>query len=81
MGCGSRMEYGVAAGTAGGCHCRDLVPNATSPAYAYQNGYVEVSVLELGQSYWLKFDADETVSVCGKVRRSATVSLSAPAGT
>ncbi|MCO5195836.1 MAG: LamG domain-containing protein [Anaerolineae bacterium] len=50
-----------------------LFPNATSPAYAYQNGYVEVSVLELGQSYWLKFDAAETVSVCGQ---SAPVSNS-----
>ncbi|MCO5186064.1 MAG: right-handed parallel beta-helix repeat-containing protein [Anaerolineae bacterium] len=50
-----------------------LFPNTTSPAYAYQNGYVEVSVLELGQSYWLKFDADETVSVCGQ---SAPVSNS-----
>ncbi|MCO5198203.1 MAG: Ig-like domain-containing protein, partial [Anaerolineae bacterium] len=50
-----------------------LFPNATSPAYAYQNGYVEVSTLELGQSYWLKFDAAETVSVCGQ---SAPVSNS-----
>ncbi len=42
-----------------------LFPNATSPAYMYQNGYVAVTSLTPGQGVWLKFDAAETVNICG----------------
>ncbi|GJQ63383.1 MAG: hypothetical protein SCALA702_24360 [Melioribacteraceae bacterium] len=32
-------------------------PEATSPAYAYENGYVTADDFAMGVGYWLKFDA------------------------
>lgn len=44
-----------------------LFPDATSPAYAFDQvvGYVTVSTLSVGEGYWLRFDAAHTYSLCG----------------
>ena len=73
------LEYGVIAGTAGGCHCRDLVPQCDITGItAYQNGYevcVEAGTEPLAQVRC----AAETVSVCGQ-SASVSNSIAASAG-
>ncbi len=43
-----------------------LFPNASSPAYKFDNGYVQEDVLSNGAGYWLKFPQPELVSVFGE---------------
>lgn len=44
-----------------------LFPNVQSPAYAYdETGYIATDTLQLGAGYWMLFDTEDTVSVCGK---------------
>lgn len=42
-----------------------LFPTATSPAYAFSNGYITATTLEAGKGYWLKFGSNQTVNICG----------------
>ncbi len=42
-----------------------LFPNASSNAFSFENGYIEVDTLENGIGYWLKFDAEDSLIVSG----------------
>ena len=54
-----------------------LFPTATTPAYAYVDGYFGYVTLENGRAYWLKFSGGETISHLGLVRTQDTVAVSA----
>ncbi len=43
----------------------NIFPTAISPAYGYENGYVIEDTLVTGIGYWLKFDGNEEMQVCG----------------
>ena len=42
-----------------------LFENATSSAFTFNNGYVSVNELMLGEGYWLKFGNSEDVTITG----------------
>ena len=42
-----------------------LYPTATSPAFIYQNTYVQKESLETGPGYWLEFDSSQTIIITG----------------
>ncbi|MBS1518938.1 MAG: T9SS type A sorting domain-containing protein [Bacteroidetes bacterium] len=42
-----------------------IFPGAVSPAYSYNNGYVNSTTLENGKGYWLKFDTARSYSIDG----------------
>jgi len=43
-----------------------IFPNATSPAYSFNNGYLNSPILENGKGYWLKFDTARNYSLDGQ---------------
>ncbi|GJQ64652.1 MAG: hypothetical protein SCALA702_37050 [Melioribacteraceae bacterium] len=48
----------------------DMIPsavyeNASSPAYYYDNGYVEEDMLTNGTGYWIKYDNSDAMSMTG----------------
>jgi len=43
-----------------------VFPDAASPAYAFQNGYVTVDEFAMGAGYWLKFDEAGSHEVWGQ---------------
>ena len=44
-----------------------LFPTATSPAYAYNNGYDIEDTLRNGVGYWLKFNSNEIIALQGSI--------------
>jgi hypothetical protein len=54
-----------------------LFPNAVSAAFAYNNGYVETSMLQNGAGYWIKFNGAKTHSVCGSLVSPKTIPVNA----
>ncbi|MBI2418270.1 MAG: T9SS type A sorting domain-containing protein [Ignavibacteriales bacterium] len=54
-----------------------LFPTATSPAYAYNNGYIQTQQLLNGAGYWLRYDAPTVVSICGEQVTAGTINLNA----
>ncbi len=42
-----------------------LFPQAVSPAFSFNDGYIMNEVLENGLGYWLKFDASQSVNISG----------------
>ena len=42
-----------------------LFPTAVSKAFSFNNGYQVDALLRSGAGYWLKFDAADTLEVCG----------------
>jgi len=43
----------------------NLFPSATSSAYGYDDGYVMEDTLATGKGYWLKFNGNEDIQICG----------------
>lgn len=43
----------------------NLFPTATSPAFAFNNGYVSTTTLQNGFGYWIKFGSAATIQICG----------------
>lgn len=43
-----------------------IFPNATSPAYSFNNGYLNSPILENGKGYWLKFDTAGSYTLNGQ---------------
>lgn len=54
-----------------------VFPGASSPAYAYQGGYVTRDSLEVGTGYWLKFPAVQIVPMVGYFVPVETVDVAA----
>lgn len=52
-----------------------IYPDASSGAYAYSGGYVGYDTLTNGPAYWLKFPADDSVSMTGLLRAIDTVNV------
>jgi hypothetical protein len=52
-----------------------VFPTATSSAFAYEGGYVASSVLANGRGYWVKFAADQNVSIGGLYRTLDTIDV------
>lgn len=42
-----------------------LFPTAVSPAFAYQEAYVQRDTVRYGESYWLKFQSEDTILIRG----------------
>jgi hypothetical protein len=42
-----------------------LFPNAASSAFVYDNGYFAKDTLQHGYGFWVKFNAEETISISG----------------
>lgn len=42
-----------------------LFPTAASSAFVYDNGYLQVDTLNSGVGYWLKFNSNEQIQICG----------------
>ena len=53
-----------------------LFPDAVSDAFAFRAGYVVDSALADGAGYWLKFPANDTVSVSGFIRHKTVIDVS-----
>ncbi|MBE0570637.1 MAG: Omp28-related outer membrane protein [Ignavibacteriaceae bacterium] len=53
-----------------------LFPTAISPVYAYNNGYYTVDTLLNGESYWVKFNSNETISLHGNFIIENTINVS-----
>jgi photosystem II stability/assembly factor-like uncharacterized protein len=45
----------------------DLFPTASSSAFLFENGYIAEDTLSTGIGYWLKFDTNEVIQVCGSL--------------
>lgn len=52
-----------------------LFPGASSPAYAYQGGYVTRDSLDVGEGYWIKFPSPQTVTMVGYPVLAETVDV------
>lgn len=52
----------------------NLFPSATSLAYSYSGEYISEDTLVTGTGYWLKFDGNEQIQICG-LTQDDTVSL------
>jgi uncharacterized protein (TIGR02145 family) len=52
-----------------------LFPDAVSPAYAYQGGYVTKDTLLNGIGYWLKFPEDKNIPLFGAERYTDTFTV------
>lgn len=56
---------------------QSLFPSAVSPAYAYLNGYYISDTLLIGKGYWLKFNADLSIPICGSLNPSNSLNVKA----
>lgn len=54
-----------------------LFPQATSPLYGFNNGYVTATDLTNGKGYWVRYGASANNSVCGNAVSGNTVALAA----
>jgi photosystem II stability/assembly factor-like uncharacterized protein len=54
---------------------QNLYPQAVSPAYSFQNGYIPQQSLTPGVGYWLKFNANDIVIHTGQSTEKLTISL------
>lgn len=54
-----------------------LFPNANSAAFSYANGYQQVTQMENGKGYWLRFASTDSVQICGTGVTPSTVNLAA----
>ncbi|MBI2418983.1 MAG: FG-GAP repeat protein, partial [Ignavibacteriales bacterium] len=54
-----------------------LFPNANSAAFSYANGYQQVTQMENGKGYWLRFASPDSVQICGTGVTPLTVNLAA----
>jgi hypothetical protein len=50
-----------------------IFPDASSPAYSYQAGYVQQDILANGVGYWIKVNTAQTVKLPGSAREHDTV--------
>ena len=55
-----------------------IFPQASSQAFSFAKGYVENDLLRSGEGYWLKFDAPDTIEICG--RQAAPLQIEVQAG-
>jgi hypothetical protein len=54
-----------------------LYPSATSPAFAFVNGYVIRDTLENGLGYWIKFPSQSSIQMTGTSRSDDTIAVNA----
>jgi hypothetical protein len=52
-----------------------LFPTSISPFYAYNSGYNQVTTLENGKGYWVKFDGNQSVTITGNYVNGNEVSV------
>jgi hypothetical protein len=52
-----------------------LFPGMLTPAYGFENSYVEKSIMEMGKGYWLKMPAPSAASFKGEKRASGVIDL------
>jgi hypothetical protein len=52
-----------------------LFPTAISPFYGYNAGYNQVTTLENGKGYWVKFDGSQSVTITGNCVSGNEVSV------
>lgn len=55
----------------------NLFPTATSSAYGFDGGYIIVDTLVIGKGYWLKFNENQQVQICGSATGENTVPVKA----
>ena len=44
-----------------------LFPDATSKSFKYQNGYLGMDTIDNSFGFWIKFDANESIMISGKI--------------
>jgi photosystem II stability/assembly factor-like uncharacterized protein len=54
---------------------QNLYPQAVSPAYSFQNGYIPQQSLTPGVGYWLKFNANDVIIHTGQPTDKLTIPL------
>jgi hypothetical protein len=54
-----------------------LFPDATPPAYGFNNGYVSATALSPGKGYWLKFSALKAYRLAGTAVRPSNIAVNA----
>jgi hypothetical protein len=54
-----------------------LFPDAASPAYGFNNGYVSATTLSVGKGYWLKFNSAKTYTISGSAVRPTNIAVNA----
>ncbi|MCX6133201.1 MAG: T9SS type A sorting domain-containing protein [Ignavibacteriales bacterium] len=54
-----------------------LFPDASPPAYGFNNGYSSATTLSPGKGYWLKFPAPRTYRLVGTTIRPSTIAVNA----
>ncbi|MBL1123413.1 MAG: hypothetical protein D8M26_11025 [Ignavibacteriae bacterium] len=52
-----------------------LFPTAVSPFYSFTTSYVQVSTLENGKGYWVKFNGNQSVTISGQLISTNSINV------
>ncbi len=56
---------------------KELFPNSNSYAYTYDNGYIRIDSLKVGNGFWLKFPQQEIVNITGQLLSEISIPIKA----
>lgn len=56
---------------------KDIFHNSTSYAYTYENGYLRIDSLKLGNGFWLKFPQQQIVNIVGQSLNEISIPIKA----
>lgn len=56
-------------------HISTIFPQAVSPAYKYNNGYITEDTLKTGTGYWIKFNNNLNIDLCGQLTNLSQIDI------